>query len=120
MAHGRRRRCEIAGELPEHFGGDARRGGRRLGRERAYPLVDGLEAIDVPRQRAGREPIFSEQHLQHRQQHQSIGARRDKEMRVGDLRGLGAPRIDDDQPATTGAEIFEAARHIGRRHQAAV
>ncbi len=46
VAHGRGRGREVADEPLHDLGIDARRGGRRLGRERAHQIADGIHAVD--------------------------------------------------------------------------
>ena len=47
----------------------------------------------------GSVELLGEQRVHHRQQHGGVGARPDEVVLVGDLGGLGAPRVEDDHLA---------------------
>jgi hypothetical protein len=89
---------------------------RELGCHRAHVVESG----DVLRDGAQIDEIVGEQHVHEREQKEGVGSRRDREVFVGFFRGLGSPRIDDDDRAAPFANCPQPARNIRRRHQRAV
>jgi hypothetical protein len=76
-----------------------------------------VDPVDVRRRRRrglGREDV------QHRQQYPRIRAGPHEVVLVGDLRGLGAARVQDDHPPAARLELAHALGEVGHRHQAAV
>ncbi|MCW2813962.1 MAG: hypothetical protein JWN84_1417 [Nocardioides sp.] len=106
-----------ARQLADHLRVDARDRCCALGAERRDQLGQAVEPVDV-RRRAGQ--ALGEQHLQHRQQHRGVGAGAHEVVLVGDLGGLGAPRVDDDHPAFARLEVTDALGEVGHGHQRAV
>ena len=64
--------------------------------------------------------MFGEDHVDHREQEQRVGAGPDEQMPIGCRGRFGAAWIDDDDAAAAGAQIVQALAHVGRRHDAAV
>ncbi len=109
---------ELAGDPPDLGGGHAAvllgelRGVRRDGR------LDDVETVDVHRR--FRPQALLQDDVQHRQQHERVRAGPHEVVLVGDLRGLGAPRVEHHHPASPRPERAEALREVGHGHQRTV
>ena len=92
----------------------------RSGANGATAAPDLVEPVGELGEPAGPLELLLEHGADQRGEEEGVGARADEEVRVGDLGGLGAPRIDDHQPAAARLQRLEPARHPGRGHHAAV
>ena len=95
-----RRRCRYAG--------------RRARARSAATAV--ARAPSTPRPRAGpaaRSPSANRITCEHREQQQRVAARADEEVLAAELRGLGAPRIEDDHLAAARLDRLEPRRTSG-------
>ena len=83
-----------------------------LGGERRDRGAHRLDPVDVRPAPTGQALV--EDHVQQREQDERVGAGTDEVVLVGDLRGLGAPRVEHHHPAAAGL----AARAAGRGSRA--
>ena len=112
------------GQLARHaadlLGGDAGRSGGRLGREGLGQLLDSFDPVEelfeVPRL----DESLVEQHVDHREKQQRVGAGADEVVLVGLHRGAAASRVDHDDLAAALADPPQPPPHVGRGHQAAI
>ena len=97
VTSGPRRARELAREPARDVRGHARSSSDALWREYrrtrcASASMFAHAAVETPEP----HPSLCEDDVQHRREQQGIGSGPDRDMLVGGLRGLGAPRIDDD------------------------
>ena len=88
-----------------------------LGREAGDEVAHPVDVVDV---RRGSGQPFLEQHVQHREQHRGVGAGPDKVVLGGDLRGLGAARVEHHHPAAAVLQVADPLGEVGNGHQRAV
>ena len=82
-------------------------------------LAQGLEAVDVRREVRQVDPPPLEHFVQQGEQQIDVGAGPDAEVFVGDGRGFGAPRIDDDEPPSPRVQRVDAFLETGGSHDRA-
>ena len=102
-------------------------GGRRA--VVAHQLLQRLEAFGMGVDIAAVDPAFPQQDMQDAVKQRHVGAGQDRQVQVGQLAGVGAPRIDDDDLHLGAASLgfFQAAEqhrvgvgHVGAGDQQAV
>ncbi len=92
----------------------------RLGREVRRQPLDLVDAGKVPGPLPHVDEALLEEHPHHREEQQGVGAGPDREMLVGQLRGTGAPGVDDGEPPAAAAQRPDPAREVGCGAQAPV
>ena len=92
----------------------------REGGNGADRVAHGLEPVGERGEPAGPHQLLVEQRVEHGEQQERVGAGPDRQVPVGESGGLGAPRIDHDQPPAARLHRLEPPLDAGRGHQAAV
>jgi hypothetical protein len=111
---------ELRDEPAGDMGVDA--GGRRDRLRRVVPadLLDLLDAVGEVGQAAQLHQTLGEEHIADREQEVGVCPGLDEDVFRGDLRGLGAARVDDHHLAALVLNGLQALLRVGGRHQAAL
>lgn len=120
VEHGLRRGAEHLAQPADVRGRNAGDRTHGLRRERLRQLAQPLQSVDAPGEVPELHAIAGEQQVHQREQQEGVGAGPDEEVPVGELRRLGAPRVDHDELAAAPAQRPEARTGVRRRHQAAL
>ncbi len=120
VRHGPRSAGEVPGQCADCPSRNA--GGRcdTLGGETGGELPHVHDSIRETGETLQLLEAIGEDHVQEPQQQQRVGARTDEVVFACDIRGLGAPRIDDHHATAAGADLPDAPLDVRRGHQAAV
>ena len=91
-----------------------------LGCHLAHELLHRSEPVDVRLGPTRMREAFRDDDVRHGREEEGVGAGLDEDMLIGDVGGLGASRVDDDEPAASLAQALESALDVGRGHDRAV
>ena len=111
---------EVTSEAPDGLGGYAGAALGVLGCHLAHELLHRIESVDVGLGPARTGEALRDDDVRHGREEEGIGAGLDEDMLIGDVGRLGAPRVDNDEPATPLSQALESPLDVGGRHDRAV
>ena len=111
---------EIGGQLADRRRGEAGAPPHRLGGERPRRLLHHGQAVGHPCEPARAHAPLREEDVDDRREQEHVGPRPDRQVEVGEGRGLGAAGVDDHEAPAPGAQRPEPPLDPGGGHEAAV